>query len=579
MHATLLGAALAALPLGGGLVAQRASIPSIGAAPPGPLALPDKLKRRVDAWYKTTARRTRGTWGIAIADERGNVLWARNADKAMIPASTAKIFTTAYALTRLGGTFTRSTRVEGVGALDTATGQWVGTWQLQLNGDPTLEDPHGMGPRLYDLAAQLAALGIRELAGPMLITSGEATTPDARYPAAWRTANVGSVYAPLVGAVTLNENVVDLLVLPGAKIGAHPRIARDTPPGVKELIVNEAVTRASRRSRLRLVPLRDGRIALRGWIGHRAGMREVKGASADPRKVLEVAWAAVLAQAGIHWERESPAMLPPPNAQTRLLAEVSSPPLDSVAAMVNRRSLNIGAELLLRWAAGWDDPADSLEEHVAAVTGSRRGIHLVDGSGFSHEDRVTPHVMSDYLARIPTVDGAEDFPFILAQNGAGTLATLRGFPGAGVVRAKTGTLSGVATLAGYLGRREGTYIVVLMFNGGRTHRARAAQWQLFRVLGGDGVIIPTDTDFGPEVAADTNETPAPVPPDSTRSDSAAGSETNTPSSAEPSAETQGEDTALGNGTGHGSETAPAPADSAHFKAGDPQADTQGTTHS
>ena len=504
-----------AAPLAAPLAAQHQAPPSIGAAAPGPLLLPTLLKRRIDAWYKTTSRRTGGNWGITIADERGNLLWSKNPDRPLIPASTAKIFTTAFALSRLGGDFTHATRVEGVGVLDTTNGQWVGTWQLQLNGDPTLEDPHGMGPRLYDLAAQLAAQGIRELAGPMLITSSENTTPDARYPAAWRTANVGSIFAPLIGAVTVHENVVELLVLPGARIGAHPRIARDTPLGVHELIVNEAVTRASRRSRLRLVPLRDGRIALRGWIGHRAGMREVKGAAADPRKVLEVAWAAALSQAGIHWERESPAMLPPANARTKLLAEVQSPPLDSVAAMVNRRSLNIGAELLLRWAAGWEAPAESLQNHVAAITGNPNGVRLVDGSGFSHDDRVTPHVMSDYLARIPQVDGAEDFPFLLPTNGAGTLATMRGYPAAGVVRAKTGTLSGVATLAGYLGRREGTYLVVLMFNGGRTRRARAAQWQLFRVLGGDGVIIPPDTDFGPEVVADTNETPAAAPPDST----------------------------------------------------------------
>jgi D-alanyl-D-alanine carboxypeptidase/D-alanyl-D-alanine-endopeptidase (penicillin-binding protein 4) len=425
---------LATLLLAPPLAAQRQAQapPSIGAAPTGPLVLPTLLKRRVDAWYKTASRRTRGTWGIAITDDRGNLLWSRNPERAMIPASTLKIFTTAYALSRLGGDFTRATRVEGVGVLDTTTGQWVGTWQLQLNGDPTLEDPNGMGPRLYDLAAQLAAEGIRELAGPMLITSSEKTTADARYPAAWRSANLGSVYAPLVGAVTLHENILALLVLPGAKIGAHPRIARDTPLGVKELIVNEAVTRASRRSHLRLVPLRDGRVALRGWIGHRAGMREVKGASADPRKVLEVAWAAVLSQAGIHWERESPAMLPPTNAQARLLAEVESPPLDSVAAMVNRRSLNIGAELLLRWAAGWEHPADSLQAHVAEVTGATSGLHLVDGSGFSHDDRVTPHLMADYLARIPTRRGTEGFPFLLPANGAGTLATMHGFPGAGV---------------------------------------------------------------------------------------------------------------------------------------------------
>jgi hypothetical protein len=98
-----------------------------------------------------------------------------------------------------------------------------------------------------------------------------------------------------------------------------------------------------------------------------------------------------------------------------------------------------------------------------------------------------------------------------------------------VVRAKTGTLSGVSSLVGYLGRREGTYLVVTFFNGGRTRRARAAQWQLFRVLGGDGVQIPLDTDFGPSVVADTNETPEPAPAaaptttDSTTTGSAGGS--------------------------------------------------------
>jgi D-alanyl-D-alanine carboxypeptidase/D-alanyl-D-alanine-endopeptidase (penicillin-binding protein 4) len=501
---------LATLLFAAPLSAQRPTSPSIGAAS-GPLELPTLLKRKVEAWYRTSSRRTRGTWGIVITDERGNLLWSKNPDRAMVPASTVKVFTTSYARGRLGGEYTRETRVVGIGALDSTNGQWIGTWQLQLNGDPTLEDPEGMGPRLYDLAAQLAASGVKSLAGPMLITSAEATTADARYPRAWRSANIGSIYAPLIGPVTLHENIIDLLVLPSPRVGGHPRIARDAPFGVRDIVDIEAVTRFSRRSHLRLVPTRDGRVALRGWIGHRAGMREVKGATSDPRKVLEVAWAAVLSQAGIRWERESPAMLPPPTAKTTVMAEVRSPPLDSVVAMVNRRSLNIGAELLLRWAAGWDEPAESLEAHVANVSGTRQGLRLVDGSGLSHDDRVTSRLMANYLARIPQRPGTEGFPFLLPANGAGTLAKLRGGIPAGVVRAKTGTLAGVSSLVGYLGRREGTYIVVTFFNGGRTHRARAAQWQLFRVIGGDGIQIPIDTDFGPEVVADTLETPV-VPP-------------------------------------------------------------------
>jgi len=518
--ATCFTTAALSLVLSSGLSAQRSTPPSIGAAPP---VLPAPLKRKVDSWYSTTARRTGGTWGIAITDEKGNLLWSRNADRPMIPASTAKIFSTAYALSRLGGDFKQQTRVLGVGNLDSASGRWVGTWQIQLNGDPTLEDPQGMGPRLYDLAAQLAAQGIRTLSGPMFLTSAQSTPADARFPTGWRMANWGSIYAPLVGPVTVHENIIELLVMPGSRVGAKPRIARDTPLGVKELIVNEATTRASRGSRLRLVPLRDGRIALRGWTGHRAGMRQVRGASADARKVLEVAWASVLSQAGIQWEREAATMVPAASARAEVLAEVSSPSLDSVVAMVNRRSLNIGAELLLHWAAGWEAPAESLEAHISEVTGSSTGLKLVDGSGMSHDDRVTPRLMSTYLARIPTWPRTEMFPFLLPANGAGTLARLRGgFAETGVVRAKTGTLSGVSTLAGYLGRREGTYIVTTFFNGSRTRRARAAQWQLFRVIGGGGVKIPLDTDFGPTVVADTNETPEPTPSVPVTTDSTGG---------------------------------------------------------
>ena len=72
------------------------------------------------------------------------------------------------------------------------------------------------------------------------------------------------------------------------------------------------------------------------------------------------------------------------------------------------------------------------------------------------------------------------------------------------------------------------------FNGGRTRRARAAQWQLFRVIGGDGVQIPMDTDFGPEVVSDTLETPATAPTVPVTTDSMSGSGAgSTPSGIEP----------------------------------------------
>jgi D-alanyl-D-alanine carboxypeptidase len=131
---------------------------------------------------------------------------------------------------------------------------------------------------------------------------------------------------------------------------------------------------------------------------------------------------------------------------------------------------------------------------VRQVIGSQDGVYLVDGSGLSFDDRVSPAAFVSYLARFPTTAAGRNFPQLLPANGSGTLHRLNsGFPGVGVVRAKTGTLGRVSTVVGYLGRPEGTLLVALMYNGNRPWAARQAQWKLFRELGANGVVIPSDT--------------------------------------------------------------------------------------
>ena len=68
----------------------------------------------------------------------------------------------------------------------------------------------------------------------------------------------------------------------------------------------------------------------------------------------------------------------------------------------------------------------------------------------------------------------------------------------GVVHAKTGTLDEVATLAGYLARSDGLLVLSLMYNGRRIGAARAAEWEVFRLLGAEGVDLSgaLDTHMG-----------------------------------------------------------------------------------
>ena len=467
----------------------------MGAAMRPPARAPESrtIQDQLQAWFARASRAAPGTWGVAIASLDGQLIWGVEPTRPMIPASTVKLFTTGFARSVVGGDARRQTRVIGGGHVDPATGTWIGTWMLELNGDPTLERPLRGGPTLSDLAVQLYQSGIRRLVGPLAVVSalGEA---DASYPDSWSPKHRGRLFAPLIGALTLNENVLSFAIAPGTAPGRPPVLVSESPSGVGELVEIRARTVLGRSSRLRYSRLDGGRYLVTGTIGTRSRTRWFRSPAPDPRALLEASWSRALRNAGVEWIRASGIASPSAATGSEVLAQVSSEPFDSIAMEVNRRSLNIGAELLLRWAAGDDHPADRLTAHVQQVTGELAGIHLVDGSGLSHEDRVSPLAFISYLARFPLSPAGRGFSALLPTNGVGTLRKLsRGLPGPGVVRAKTGTLGDVATVSGYLGRPEGVLLISLMYNGPRVWSAKQQQWKLFRLLGADGVTIPDDS--------------------------------------------------------------------------------------
>ena len=453
---------------------------------------PKWLGSRMNEWYASASRVAPGDWGIAVADQSGQMLWSFNADASLMPASAVKLFTTGYARSVLGGSARRSTRLVGAGTIDPKTGEWLGEWALELNGDPTLERAEGSGPTLYDLASQLAAAGVRRLSGPLRVQSADGPAT-AEYPAVWSRRHMGRLFAPLVGPLTIHENVVWFTVKPGRRAGERAKLIEAAPAGVSSLVTVSATTRSGRRSRLHLVPRRGGGWVVTGTIGVRAAPRRLTTAASDPKAVLGAVWGSALRRAGVVWSKTAKGRVAL-DGTPRVLAEVASPPLESLASEINRRSLNAAAELLLQWAGGRDKAPNHLMDHVYAVTGQREGAYLVDGSGLSYDDRVTAATFVSYLAKFPATTAGRNFPQLLPSNGSGTLRRLNsGFPASGVVRAKTGTLGQVSSVVGYLGRPEGTLLVSLLYNGRRPNAARQEQWKLFRLLGADGIVIPADT--------------------------------------------------------------------------------------
>ncbi len=417
------------------------------------------------------------------------MLWSVSPELELIPASTTKLFTTGFSRTRMGGGARFTTRVIGDGRVDTISGKWVGTWALQLGGDPTLERAGRAGPTLRELARQLRERGVRVLDGPLAVTSKNGPAAS-RYPTVWSPDYEGRLYAPPVGPVALHENIVSLTFQPGREAGAPPHLVSAYPDGVGRMVRIAATTVGGRGKRLSLRADPDGGWTLRGHIGIDRRVAGLSAVAHDPSQLLVAAWSAALERAGIRWLNVGgPVMLAPRPAT--ILAQVSSAPLDSIAIEVNRRSVNIGAELMLQWAAGNQLTGPGLlTQHVRQVVGPSARVHLVDGSGLSQFNRMSSRTQMLYLARFPQLPGNGRYPLLLPANGTGTLRRLRG--GAmtrGVVHAKTGTLDDVATLAGYLARPDGLLVMSLMYNGRRIGAARAAEWEVFRVLGAEAVDL------------------------------------------------------------------------------------------
>ena len=109
---------------------------AFGSSPAAAQTLASAERVALDAWYRSATERTggHGQWGVAIGTMDGRILWSVSPELALIPASTAKLFTTGFTRARVGGDSRLTTRVVGDGVLDSATGRWQGKWALELGG-------------------------------------------------------------------------------------------------------------------------------------------------------------------------------------------------------------------------------------------------------------------------------------------------------------------------------------------------------------------------------------------------------------------------------------------------------------
>lgn len=405
---------------------------------------PAQLGVAVDAIANRTQFR-RSRWGILIQTlSTATTLYSRDAQQYFIPASNVKLLTTAAVLQKLGPQFRIRTSVYG---------DRNGRLYIVGRGDPSIGET-----QLKDLAKQLKQRGIdrvSQLIADDNYFQGEQVNPY------WQWEDVQAGYGAPINSLIFNENAIKLVLSPQS-IGQPLRVTfADATQANQWRIENNSATVRKEESEF----VEVGRdfwqpiIRVRGKLRLGSESESVYVSVVNPANNFIQRFRQVLNAEGITVTQALVVSNSPP--QTQELAAVESPLLADLVRETNQESVNIYAEVLLR-LLGKIAPVPrknkddfGLQELAAALTQlgvNSDGYVLADGSGLSRQNLVSPEALVQTLRLMANSPLRSIYRDSLPV--AGTSGTLKNrfnnTSAQGIVQAKTGTLTGVSALSGYI---------------------------------------------------------------------------------------------------------------------------------
>jgi D-alanyl-D-alanine carboxypeptidase/D-alanyl-D-alanine-endopeptidase (penicillin-binding protein 4) len=398
----------------------------------------------------------RGSWGVLIKSlKTGETLYSLNANKLLLPASNMKIVTLAAAAEDLGWNYTYTTSLRAGGAV--LGGVLDGSLVVVGSGDPSLAAADGVADRVFaDWTSQLKAAGVRSIVGG--VVGLDNPMDDEALGAGWMWDDLVEDYAAGVGALQLNEDAVRVTVSPGPAVGTSAGISVTPFPGA--LTIDNGVTTAAASVqpvlRARRLP-GSSRLELRGSIPLGQPPVALAVSVDNPTQFFVDALRTELIRNGI--SVDGPARVASRNVQAsgRPIVEYRSPPLSVLAVRLMKISQNQYAETLYRTIGGREGVLKVLQPWGVTPT----DLVQRDGSGLSRYDLVTPQALVTILAHVAG-DAALKGPFEASLPVAGDLGLtnrMKGTPAEGNARAKTGSMTAVRALSGYVTGADGEPLV------------------------------------------------------------------------------------------------------------------------
>ncbi len=420
-------------------------------------------------------------WGILVERlEDGATVYQRRPDIRMIPASNMKIVSGAAALLGLGQDFRYETTLfqTGVHIDDTVTGSLI----VVGTGDPSIGGRFNGGDitQLFrEWANVLKQKKMTTITGDLV--GVDHAFDSERYGLNWNPEDYVEWYAAEISALTLNDSCIDLIITGSTKPGNTAAIEPDPPTSYMN-IINRVRTVSTRKQERMIEFIREPesrQLTIRGAVRKNKRIREYASVP-NPTLFFLTILKETLENEGIQIrgavraaKRDS---FPLKQDTWYELAKHLSPPFTQLLSVCLRNSQNLYAEHFLKtlgfrgFGKGSLSTGTLVMKDLLAMQGCTvlDNPYIGDGSGLSRDNRISPRALVEILHCMDKSKYANTFRQALPQSGVrGTLKhRMKDNAAYQNVFAKTGTLTGVRALSGYLiGASGKEYVFSMIANG------------------------------------------------------------------------------------------------------------------
>lgn len=450
-------------------------------------ALPGKLALAFENLSKEEQFRHAILSLYVVDSKTGKLIFEKNSELGLAPASCQKIITSVTAFELLGRSFRFKTYLQYDRKI--SDGRVGGNLYITGGGDPTLGSDRwkSSSPNLIlqQIGAILRRHNIRSVSGDLVANDiGFTGEP---LPSGWVWEDIGNYYGAGAWGLNWRENQFDVTFKTGA-IGEGTQILSTDPPSfLQEYNIANFVKTGERGSvdnaYLYSAPFHKSIIA-RGTVPPSTAGFTISGSMPDPPATFTKTVYESLKASGVSVDGEA-RTISAENIATKslqghreMLDSILSPTLDSVNYWFLKKSINLYGEALVKIMAIGAGSASTTDSGINVIRSfwSKHGIEpsalkLIDGSGLSPANRITTRSLVNIL------QFAKPRPWFPSFYNA--LPELNG------IKMKDGYISGVRSYTGYVrsanGREYSFAFIVNNFDG-NPGRAREKIWALLDIL-------------------------------------------------------------------------------------------------